>query len=146
MRSVIHTVITAIALWVTTVIPGVAVGGTYSVGTHEDPLPRITTLLVVALIFGVVNTIIKPIVKVLGCALYALTLGLFGLVVNALLFLLTARIADSLHVPFHVTGFVPAFFAAIVVSIVSFALHLVFDRFERDREHHRHHDDYYYYR
>jgi putative membrane protein len=150
MRYLIHTVITAVALWVATAIPGVNVGGTFAVGTHEDPVPRITTLLVVALIFGVVNTVIKPVVKFFGCALYALTLGLFGLVVNALLFLLTAWISDRLHVPFHVAGFVPAFFAAIVVSIVSFVLHLIFDRFERDRERHHdgyfHHDNDYYHR
>lgn len=136
MRYLIHTVITAVALWITTAIPGIEAGG-------RSQVARIGTLLVVALIFGVINTIIKPVVKVLGCALYALTLGLFGLVVNALLFLLTAWIADRLHVPFHVTGFVPAFFGAIVVSIVSFVLHLVLDRFERDRER-DHRQDYYY--
>lgn len=138
MRYLFHTVITAIALWVTTLIPGIQVGG-------SSRAAQIVTLLVVALLFGVVNTVIKPIVKVFGCALYVLTLGLFGLVVNALMFLLTAWIADKLHVPFHVAGFVPAFFAAIVVSIVSFALHLILDRFERDLERGSR-DDYYYYR
>lgn len=127
MRYLFHTLITAAALWVTTLIPGVSIAG-------STRAAEIGTLIVVALIFGVVNAIIKPIVHVLGCALYVLTLGLFGLVVNALLFLLTAYIAGKLHLAFHVDGLVPAFFAAIVVSIVSFLLHLILDRFERDLE------------
>jgi putative membrane protein len=124
MRALVHIVITAVALGAATLLPGIEVGG-------HNKAAQIGTLLVVALLFGVVNAIIKPIVKTLGCALYVLTLGLIGLVVNALLFWLTAVIADHLHVPFHVAGFVPAFWGAIVVSIVSFVLHLILDRFER---------------
>lgn len=123
MRLLLHVVITAVALGVTTLLPGIDIGS----GSRSS---QIITLLIVALIFGLVNAVIKPIVKTLGCALYVLTLGLIGLVVNALLFWLTARIAGTLHVPFHVAGFMPAFWGAIVVAVVSFVLHLIFDRFE----------------
>jgi putative membrane protein len=116
-------VITAVALWVSTALPGIEISG-------SSRASDIGVLVLVALLFGLVNAVIKPVVQTLGCALYVLTLGLIGLVVNALLFLLTAWIADRLHVPFHVAGFVPAFWGAIVVSVVSFVLHLILDRFE----------------
>lgn len=123
MRLLLHVVITAVALWATTALPGIEVSG-------SSRASDIGVLVLVALLFGLVNAVVKPVVKTLGCALYVITLGLIGLVVNALLFLLTARIADRLHVPFHVAGFAPAFWGAIVVSVVSFVLHLALDRFE----------------
>jgi putative membrane protein len=111
-------IINAVALWVTTVVvPGVDLTAT---STGRD----IGTLLLVALIFGVVNAVIKPIVKTLGCALYVLTLGLFALVVNALLFMLTEWLAERLQLPFHIAGFWPAFWGAIVLAIVSWLLSL----------------------
>ena len=67
--------------------------------------PRIGTLVGVALIFGVVNAVLKPVIKTLGCLLYVLTLGLIGLVVNALLFLLVGWLAERLGLPFEVGGF-----------------------------------------
>ncbi|HSZ29015.1 MAG TPA: phage holin family protein [Pseudonocardiaceae bacterium] len=124
VRLLLHVVITAVALWATTALPGIEIGG-------SSRASDVGALVLVALLFGLVNAVVKPVVKLLGCALYLVTLGLIGLVVNALLFLLTARIADSVHVPFHVAGFVPAFWGAIVVSVVSFVLHVVLDRFER---------------
>ena len=84
---VIKVLVNAVALWVCTLlISGIAVGG-------SDQGTRIATLIVVALIFGLVNAVIKPIVKTVGCAFYILTLGLIGLVVNALLFLLVGWIS-----------------------------------------------------
>jgi len=83
-------------------------------------------LLLVAVIFGLVNTFIKPIVKVLGCGVYALTLGLIALVVNGLLFLLVSWICGQLSIPFHVNNFWPAaVLGALIVSIVSWGLGLV---------------------
>jgi putative membrane protein len=76
-------------------------------------------------IFGVINAIIKPIIKVVGCGFYILTLGLISLVVNALLFLLTGYLANQLHLGFHVDGFWAALFGALIVTVVSFVLHLV---------------------
>ncbi|MGP3991041.1 phage holin family protein [Streptomyces sp. 3N207] len=89
------------------------------------------TLLVVALIFGVVNVVVKPIVKLLSLPLLLLTLGLFTLVINALMLMLTSWVADQLDVSFHVEGFGAAFLGGLIISIVAWALHLVLDR-DRD--------------
>jgi len=88
---------------------------------------KILTLIVVALIFGVVNAVIKPIVKAVGCLFYVLTLGLIGLVVNALLLWLCSWIAGKLSLPFHITGFWPAFWGAIIVGVVSWGLTLLLE-------------------
>ena len=85
------------------------------------------TLILVALIFGVINAVLKPIIKTVGCALYVLTLGLIGLVVNGLLLWLCSWLAGKLSLPFHITGFWPAFWGAIIVGVVGWLLNLVFD-------------------
>jgi len=64
-------------------------------------------------------------IKVVGCPFYILTLGLIGLVVNALLFMLVGALATGLGLPFSVGGFGAAFFGAIVVGVVSFLLHVL---------------------
>ncbi|WP_422753893.1 phage holin family protein [Micromonospora sp. WMMD708] len=116
MGFLIRLVITAIALWVTTlIVPGVDVSGRNGANTAF-------TLLVVALIFGVVNAVLKPVIKVVGCVFYLLTLGLFALVVNALLFLLTDRIARAVDLSFRVDGFWPAFWGAIVMAVVTWLI------------------------
>lgn len=89
------------------------------------------TLILVALIFGVVNAVIKPIVKTVGCMFYVLTLGLIGLVVNGLLLWLCSWIAGKLSLPFHITGFWPAFWGAIIVGVVGWVLNLIFDERRR---------------
>ena len=119
MGFLIRIVVNAIALWITTlVVPGIDVTGK---STTSDVL----TLLAVALIFGIVNAVLKPIIHVVGCVFYILTLGLFALVVNALLFLLTEWVADKLDLPFNVDGFWPAFWGAIVMAVVSWLLSLI---------------------
>ncbi|SCL16528.1 putative membrane protein [Micromonospora rhizosphaerae] len=125
MGFLIRLVITAIALWITTlIVPGVEVTGRSTADT-------VLTLVVVALIFGVVNAVLKPVIKVFGCVFYLLTLGLFALVVNALLFLLTDRIARGLDLPFRVDGFWAAFWGAIVVAVVSWLISVALpDRLE----------------
>jgi putative membrane protein len=95
--------------------------------TGSSGLSKAGTLIVVALIFGVVNAVIKPIVKTVGCLFYVLTLGLIGLVVNGLLLWLCSWVAGELSVPFHITGFWPAFWGAIIVGIVGWLLNLIFD-------------------
>jgi putative membrane protein len=90
-------------------------------------LSKAGTLIAVALIFGVVNAFLKPIVKTIGCLFYVLTLGLIGLVVNGLLLWLCSWVAGKLTLPFHITGFWPAFWGAIIVGIVGWLLNLVFD-------------------
>lgn len=83
------------------------------------------TLIIVALIFGLVNVVVKPIVKVLTFPLFILTLGLITLVVNALMLLLTSWVAGKIHVSFHVEGFWTAVLGGLIVAIVSWALHIV---------------------
>jgi putative membrane protein len=121
----IRVVVVAVSLWVATlIVPGIEVTGTTG--------SRWVTLIVVAIIFGVVNAVLKPLIKVVGCPFYVLTLGLIGLVVNALLFMLVGWIASSLGLPFEVGGFGAAFIGAIVVSVVGFILHvLIPDRLDQ---------------
>ena len=125
MGFLIRLAITAVALWIATlIVPGVEVSG-------RNPGNNVLTLIVVALVFGVVNAVLKPLIKVFGCVFYLLTLGLFALVVNALLFMLTDWIAGVLKLPFHVDGFWAAFWGAIVVAVVSWLISVVVpDRLE----------------
>ncbi|MEU6056585.1 phage holin family protein [Streptomyces sp. NPDC047097] len=83
------------------------------------------TLVLVALVFGVVNVLVKPLVRLLTLPLYVLTLGLFTLVVNALMLLLTSWLADKLDLSFHVEGFWTAVLGGLIISVVSWALNLV---------------------
>ena len=80
---------------------------------------------IVALVFGLVNMALRPLLTLLTCPLIILTLGLFGLVINALLLLLTAQIAASLGVQFTVAGFWPAVLGGLVISIVSIILNIL---------------------
>jgi len=126
MKVVIHVLITAAALFVATaVVPGIQL-------TTASTVSKVITLVVVALIFGIINAVLKPIVKVVGCVFYILTLGLIGLVVNALLLLLTSWVAAKLSEPFHITGFWPAFWGGIIVGVVSWLLGITLG----ERRHH----------
>lgn len=80
------------------------------------------SLAVIALIFGVVNALLGPILKLLSCPLILLTLGVFTLVINAGLLLLTSYLSEPLNLGFHVNGFGPAFWGALLISVVSLAL------------------------
>ena len=118
MGLIIRIAVTAIALWVATaLVDGIEVSG-------EGPVANALTLLGMAVIFGLVNAVLKPLIKILGCFLYVLTLGLIALVVNALLFLLTDWIAGLLGLPFRVDGFWDGFWGAIIVSVVGWAINL----------------------
>jgi putative membrane protein len=93
------------------------------------------TLLAVALIFGIINATLKPLIKIVGCAFYVLTLGLAALVVNGLLLWLTSWVAGKLSLPFHITGFWAAFWGAIIVGLVSWVLNLfIRDKHSEDDE------------
>ncbi len=119
MKVLIRVLITAVALAVATaVVSGIQL----RTGTT---LSKVATLIVVALIFGVVNAVLKPIVKTVGCLFYILTLGLIGLVVNGLLLWLTSWVAGQLSLPFHITGFWAAFWGAIIVGVVGWLLNLL---------------------
>jgi len=113
-RIIIRTAINAIAIWAATrFVPGIA----------YDSVP---SLVGVALIFGVVNAVLRPVLRLLTCPLILVTLGLFTFVLNALLFSLAAWIGRSVGLGFHVAGFIPAFWGALVISIVSVLLSFFF--------------------
>ncbi|GHJ29906.1 MULTISPECIES: phage holin family protein [Streptomyces] len=93
--------------------------------TGENTGRKALTLILVALVFGVVNVVVKPIVKVLAFPLFILTLGLITLVINALMLLLTSWLAGKLDLSFHVDGFGTAVLGGLIVAIVAWALHVV---------------------
>jgi putative membrane protein len=88
--------------------------------TASTTLRKVIVLAVVALIFGIVNAIIKPIFKLISIPLLLLTLGLFLIVINACMLLLTSWLAGMFDLGWHVEGFWTAVVGAIIVSIVSF--------------------------
>lgn len=90
--------------------------------------------LVLALIFGVVNAILRPILTLVGCPLIILSLGLGMLLINTLLFYLTGWIGTQLGIGFTVDGFLPAFLGAVIVSVVSFFMgFFVHDNASKDK-------------
>jgi putative membrane protein len=93
--------------------------------TGDSTGKKVGTLILVALIFGLVNFLVKPIVKLLSLPLLILTLGLFTLVVNALMLLLTSWVADKVDLSFHVDGFWTAVLGGLIISIVSWALNMI---------------------
>ncbi len=112
--------LTGFALWVVTlIVPGISFTG------GATTLQEVGIIFVVALIFGIVNAIIKPIVQILSIPLYILTLGLFHIVINALMLWLTGEVSDALDLGFHVSGFRAAFVGGLVVTVVSFVLSLL---------------------
>ena len=114
MHVLLRLLINAAALWAATQLVS---GITY---TGDG-----VSLLGVALVFGVLNVLIKPILFLISLPFVILTLGLFTLVLNALMLLLTASASDALGLGFSVAGFVPALKGALVVTIVSFGLSLL---------------------
>jgi putative membrane protein len=112
MKLIIRLLINAVAVWVTAyIVPGVNFTG------------GILELLVVALIFGLVNALIRPIFKLLTLPINIATLGLFTLVINALMLWLTAWISGALTVEGGlVTGFLNALLGSLLISIVSMVL------------------------
>ena len=116
LRVLVAAAALGVAAWL---VPGIVLTG-------HDTAAKVLTLLVVAVIFGVVNAVLKPVIKSVGCAFYLLTLGLVAIVVNGLLLWLTSYIVyNKLHEPFHVTGFVAAIEGALIVGVVSWLLHLM---------------------
>jgi putative membrane protein len=124
LRILVSAAALGVAAWV---VPGIVVSG------HSNA-SKAGTLLVVAIIFGIINMLLKPIIKTIGCAFYVLTLGLVAIVVNGLLLWLASWVAGKLDLPFHITGFVAALVGALIVAAVSWVLHLVIpDRWDGKR-------------
>jgi putative membrane protein len=114
--------VNAAALWAATrLVPGISVNGDWRL------------LFAVALVFGVLNVSVRPILMLLTLPLFILTLGLFTFVLNALMLWLTSAISDALGLGFHVEGFGAAFLGALVVTVVSFLLSLFVASGTRDR-------------
>jgi putative membrane protein len=118
MRSLLlHWLLNAAALWVAAwLLPGLDFQGT------------IVQLLLVAAVFGVVNSLLRPILTVLTCPLIVITLGLFTLVINALMLLLTGWLSVRWNLGFVVSGFWAAFLGGLVVGFVSMILSLLLPR------------------
>ncbi len=113
MSILVSLLINAAALWVATeMVDGISFTGT------------VPTLLGVALVFGVLNVVVRPILKLLTFPFLILTLGLFIFVLNAVMLLLTSAASQALGLGFHVEGFVPALIGALIVSIISYGLSL----------------------
>jgi putative membrane protein len=112
-------VINAVALLITAwVIPGIHLG---AAGPHPTTNDWVT-LLIVALIFGLVNAVIRPTLILLSLPLEIITLGLFIFVINAFMLLLTSWIAQALGLGFRVDKFLAALLGALIISVVSFVL------------------------
>jgi len=80
---------------------------------------KVVTLLIVGLILGVINSVVRPIVNLLSLPLIVLSLGLMLFITNALMLLLTSKVADTFNLHFHVEGFWTAVFGGVVISIAS---------------------------
>jgi putative membrane protein len=108
IKLVFRVIINTVAIWIAAIlVPGITL--------TSDVL----SWLVVAVIFGLINALIKPLVKLLTLPLNVMTLGLFTLVINALMLMLTAFVTDILVIEGAVFGFVPALMGSIIISIVS---------------------------
>lgn len=108
--------INAIALMVAVYfVPGIQ-------GPSFRSVEGIIQYIPLALIFGLVNALIRPILQFLSCPLMVLTLGLFTFVINAVMLWLTSAIAQYFDLNFRVTGFWPALFGSVIISVVSIVL------------------------
>jgi putative membrane protein len=112
MRSLLlHWILNAAALWAAAaLIPGLDFTG----GPGK--------LLLVAAVFGIVNSTLRPLLTILTCPLIVLTLGFFTLVINAVMLMVTGWLSESWNLGFTVSGFWPAFFGGLVVGLVSMIL------------------------
>ena len=118
MHVILRWCINAVALLAAAfVVPGIHLSASGRAGFNEW-----VTLAIVAAIFGVINAIIRPVVVLLTLPLTIVTLGLFVFVVNALMLMLTSRLARAFDLGFRVDGFGAALLGALVISVVSFIL------------------------
>lgn len=109
VRWIVASLALVVAAWI---VPGIRVEGN-----------AWTAFAAMAIILGLVNALVRPLLKLLTCPLIILTLGLFILVINGIsLWLASAIAVDWFHIGFYVDGFLPAFFGALIVSIVSMIL------------------------
>ena len=119
MKFLVKTVVNAVAIWIAAwLVSGITL-------TSGSWWRQVVTVLLVALVFGIVNFVIKPIVKLFSLPLFILTLGLITFVINALMLWLTSWASGKLHLDFHVSGFWAALLGSLIISVVAWAMHLV---------------------
>ncbi|WP_448073786.1 phage holin family protein [Georgenia yuyongxinii] len=120
MRFVVRFLVNAAAIWLSTlVVPGIALPQTGSTGA------LVVNLAVVAVVFTLVNMLVRPVVNLLSLPLYILTLGLFWIVVNALMLLLTGWISRFTDYGLEVDGFWTAVLGGLLIAVASWLLHLL---------------------
>lgn len=123
MGFVLRVLINGVAIWLATlVLSGLTVVG------GDSTAERAGIILLVALIFGVVNAVVKPLVAFLSFPLYVLTLGLFTLVVNALMLMLTAWLTERADWGLRIDDFWTALIGALIIAVVSFVLSVAMPR------------------
>ncbi len=117
-RFILRWVINAVALYVAVVlVPGITMQSTGA--------QRWITFVVLGLIFGLLNALLRPLIVLLTCPLIILTLGLGTLLINTFMFYLTGVVGTQFGWGFTVNGFLPAFLGGLVVSVVSIILSLL---------------------
>lgn len=117
MNFLLRVIINAVAIWLATlVLSGLDVVG------GGDTTTTVIVFLVVALVFGIVNAVVKPIVKLLALPLYVLTLGLFTVIVNAAMLWVTSWLSQRTEYGLRIDNFGTAVLGALIISIVSFVL------------------------
>jgi putative membrane protein len=122
VKTLINAAAIAVAAWV---VHGITLTG-------DSTAHKAWTLAVVALIFGVINWLVKPVVKFFSFPLFVLTIGLFTFVVNALMFWLTSWVSGRANLDFHVDGFLPALLGSVIVTVVAWILHVVLPDGDKD--------------
>jgi putative membrane protein len=113
-KFILRWIINAVALFLAVyIVPGVNLQG------------GVISVVWLALIFGLINAFLRPLLKLLTCPLIFLTLGLFTLLINTFLFWLTSQVGQAFGIGFTINGFWPAFFGGLVVTVVSVILSLI---------------------
>ncbi|MEF3323498.1 phage holin family protein [Gulosibacter sp. GYB002] len=130
MRFLLTTVLNAIAVWLVSLLPGIHVTPYKS---DNEQLALVLTYMLIAVLWGLVNSVIGSVVKVISLPLYCLTLGLFALVVNGLLFWIVAWISGLLGFGLTIDGFGWAVGGAILLSLLSAVLNGLFNHEKDDR-------------
>jgi putative membrane protein len=125
-RFLVHWLVAAIALYVAVrLVPGLSYDGAWQ------------TLAGMALVFGFLNAVVRPILTILTCPLQILTLGLFSLVLNAVMLLLAVEVGRGLGIGFQVASFGSAFLGALVVGIVTLIMNVFMGEDERRGQRHK---------
>lgn len=119
MRLIVWVLVNALALAAATwLLAGITL-------TADTESARVVTLVLVALVFGVVNAVVRPVVKLLSLPFIILTLGLLIFVINAFMLLLTSWLSGQLGLGFHVDGFLTAVLGGLVVMVATWFLEVL---------------------